>query len=114
MHALYVKLLELLFHLKVYAGPVGMHAICSFFGFLVYVQAYHRGIRYPEYVVLTLGRFRRNWWRQEISGLTCTADQRESVMLSSLAFTESYFLNEVKDANVTATSGIVRIRCLIL
>ena len=54
------------------------------------------------------GGFRINWWRQEIPGLTCTADQRESVLPLSLAFTDNYFLNEVRDANVTASSGIVR------
>ncbi len=58
---------------------------------------------------MTLGRFRINWWRQEIPGLTCTADQRESVLPLSLAFTDNYFLNEVRDANDTASSGIVRL-----
>ena len=72
------------------------------------MQAYHRGIQYPQYLLLTLGRFRKNWWRQEMKGLTCTADQREIVMTSSLAFTENYFIDEVKDADVTTTSGLVR------
>lgn len=56
---------------------------------------------------MTLGRFRHEWWRQVIPGLTCTADQRERVMSSSIAFTESYFLDEEKDANLTTTPGIV-------
>jgi hypothetical protein len=78
----------------------------------MHMQAYHQGIRYPKYVIMTLGRFRKFWWRQEIPDLTCTADQRESVMASSLAFTENYFLDEVRDANITTTSGMVRLRLL--
>ena len=71
------------------------------------MQAYHRGIHYPKHIVMILGRApRRNWWRQEVPGLTCTAGQRESVLPSSLAITENHFLEE-KDNNITATSGIV-------
>ena len=71
-------------------------------------QAYHRGIRYPKHIVMTLGRFRRFWWRQEVPDLNCTADERESVLFSSLAITENHFLDEEKDINITASSGIVR------
>ena len=80
------------------------------------IQAYHRGIRYPKYIVMTLGRYRRFWWRQEDPklNLTCTADQRESVLPSSLGFSESYFLDEEKDANVTTTSGMVSVEELSL
>ena len=72
-----------------------------------FLQAYHRRIKHPQYVLLTLGRFRNNWWRQEIEGLTCTADQRELVMTASLAFTENYFIDEERDADIVTTSGLV-------
>ena len=72
------------------------------------MQAYHKGIHYPKHIVITLGHSRRLWWRQEVPGLNCTADQRESVLPSSLAVIRNRFLDEEKDGNVTATSGMVR------
>ena len=71
------------------------------------IQAYHKDIHYPKHIVITIGRSRRLWWRQEVPGLNCTADQRESVLPSSLAVTENRFLYEENDGNVTSTSGMV-------
>lgn len=43
----------------------------------------------------------------EGEGLPCTADERERVLLSTLAFTGTVFLDPVADANITVTAGIV-------
>ena len=74
---------------------------------LPHMQAYNKDIHYPKHIIMTPGRSRKFWWRQEIPGLNCTADQRESVLPFSLSVTENYFLDEDKDANITTTSGIV-------
>ena len=75
------------------------------------VQAYKRNIRYPRYLLLTLGWYSQLWWRLEGEGenLNCTVEERESVLSSSLAFLQFSFLNGTSevDRNLVTTSGIV-------
>ena len=59
------------------------------------------------YLLLTIGWYRRQWWRIEDVGLTCTAADRESVLPLSLAFLNFHFLNEKANANLTTDTGIV-------
>ena len=75
---------------------------------MFFLQAYHRGIHYPRHVLLTLGWYRQNWWRDEDStaNLSCTAEQRESVLNISLAFLQCDFLGD-EDLNMTTETGIV-------
>ena len=61
----------------------------------------------PQYLLLTIGWYSRFWWRAEEPGLNCTAYQRETVLPSTLAVTDDFFLDEVDDANLTTTPGIV-------
>lgn len=75
---------------------------------LQYMQAYYRDIYFPKHLVFTIGRFRRFWWRVEYPGLNCTADQRESVLHHSLSFSDSPFLDEENDVNLTTSFGLVR------
>lgn len=79
---------------------------------LQYMQAYYRDIYFPKHLVFTIGRFRRFWWRVEYPGLNCTADQRESVLHHSLSFSDSPFLDEENDVNLTTSFGLVR-PCII-
>lgn len=61
----------------------------------------------PQYLLLTIGWYNRFWWKVEQAGLNCTADQRESVLSSSLAVTDEVFLDAANDVNLTTTAGIV-------
>ena len=75
------------------------------------LQAYHRGIRYPHHVLLTLGWYGQNWWRVEDPNLSCTAQERESVLNRSLAFLQCDFL---EDLNTTTDTAIVNLPpCLL-
>ena len=74
----------------------------------MYMQAYERDMFFPKYTLLILGRYGRNWWRRDSPpNLSCTADEREKVLLSMLAVSESPFLG-VNDVKRTTTPGIVR------
>ena len=53
-----------------------------------------------------MGWYSRFWWKEEQPGLTCTAEQRESVLLHTLAVTDEVFIDEGQ-ANLTITPGIV-------
>ena len=71
------------------------------------LQVYDTITRLPyRYVLLTMGWYSRFWWKEEQPGLTCTAEQRESVLLHTLAVTDEVFINEGQ-ANLTITPGIV-------
>ena len=59
-----------------------------------------------RYVLLTMGWYSRFWWRAEQPGLSCTAEQRESVLSSTLAVTDEVFIDD-SQANLTITPGIV-------
>ena len=67
-------------------------------------QAYHRGLKYPRYLLLTPAWYEAGWWLEEDDGLSCTAEQRTSVLPSSLAFVHFDFL---EDVNMTTDTGIV-------
>ena len=50
----------------------------------------------------------RFWWKLDYGvNITCTVEERERVLLSSLALLSSEFLNETADVNRTTTTGIV-------
>ena len=69
-----------------------------------YPQAYHRGLRYPRHLLLTIAWYARNWWLVEEQNISCTAEQRESVLPTSLGFLHFDFL---QDLNLTTDTGIV-------
>ena len=69
-----------------------------------YPQAYYRGLRYPRHLLLTVAWYARNWWLVEEQNISCTAEQRESVLPTSLAFIHFDFL---QDLNLTTDTGIV-------
>jgi hypothetical protein len=56
---------------------------------------------------MTPGWYRRLWWRVDNENLSCTVEERETVLTSSLAFLHFRFLNETADANLTTMTGIV-------
>ena len=70
------------------------------------LQAYHRGVHYPHHLLLTLGWYGQNWWREEDQNSTCTAQERESVLNRSLAFLQCDF---IEDLNLTTDTGIVNL-----
>ena len=70
-------------------------------------QAFKREIRLPQYLLLTLGWYENFWWRVEDEGLNCTVEERESVLLSSLAGLSFKFLDEEADEDLTTSTGIV-------
>ena len=66
-------------------------------------------MRFPKYLMLITGWHRRFWWRVEQPEVSCTADERESVLPSMLAITQLVFLDEMGDHNDNVTTpGIVR------
>ena len=67
-------------------------------------QAYHRGLRYPCHLLLTAAWYARNWWLVEDQNISCTAEQRGSVLPTTLAFLHFDFL---QDVNLTTDTGIV-------
>ena len=65
-------------------------------------------MRYPKYLFLITGWHRRFWWRVEQPEINCTADERESVLPSSMAISQLVFLDEEGDHNdIPTTPGIV-------
>ena len=73
-------------------------------------QAFHVGTHYPTHLLLTFHWYEERWWLKENSdvSLTCTAEERESVLVYSLAF--NFILPPVshrKNENVTTDVGIV-------
>ena len=77
-------------------------------------QAFHRDIHLPRYVLLTFGWYSQFWWKEEQPALTCTADERESVLPSTLAITDEVYIQEdSSEINRTTTPGIVNISCSV-
>lgn len=75
---------------------------------LMLLQAFHRRIHLPQYVLITLGWNSRFWWEVEQPNLTCTAEERESVLPYTLAVSDEFFIQEgSRDINNTITPGIV-------
>ena len=72
------------------------------------MQAYEHGIQLPRYLLLTPGWYSRFWWRVEGEGLSCTVQQREAVLTSSLAFLHFAFLDPETDGNLSTSTGIVK------
>lgn len=78
-------------------------------------QAFHLGVRYPTHLLLTFQWYDQRWWLKENGvadvHLTCTADERESVLPHSLAF--NFVLADLlKEENVKTDIGIVRFQVL--
>ena len=76
----------------------------------MHVQAFHRGLFAPRYVIITIGWLREFWWNEGIEegDLNCTAAQRQQVLSFSLAVSDEIFLDLERDADVVTTPGIVR------
>ena len=76
-----------------------------------FLQAFCRGIHYPTHLLLTFQWYEERWWLKESGAsdvnLTCTAEERESVLMHSLAF--NFVLSDyLKNQDVTTDVGIVR------
>ena len=72
-----------------------------------HLQAYKKGIFFPKFLLLTLAWYEESWWKVDTENLSCTVDQREKVLESSLAFIHIEYLNEAEHANRNTTTGIV-------
>lgn len=72
------------------------------------MQAYNRNQRLPQYLFITIGWYRNLWWTEDYVNLTCTVEEIESMLLSSLSISDEIYLDRVRDANITTTPGIVR------
>ena len=75
------------------------------------IQAFHRNAYYPTHLLLTFQWYEEQWWLKENGAsdvnLTCSAEERESVLIHSLVF--NFVLSDhLKDENVTNDVGIVR------
>ena len=74
------------------------------------MQAFHHDIHYPTHLLLTFQWYNERWWLKENGitdvNLTCSADERESILPYSLAF-NFLSLDHLKDHNVTTDVGIV-------
>ena len=84
-----------------------IHAACShFLPYMSCPQAYQRGLRYPRHLFLTYGWYVQEWWRVEDQNLSCTAQERESVLNRTLAFLQFDF---IEDLDMSTSIGIVRL-----
>ena len=77
-----------------------------------YMQAFRRGVHYPTHLLLTFQWYEERWWLKENRAgsdvnLTCTAEQREGVLMHSLAF-NFVLLDFLKNQDVTTDVEIVR------
>ena len=75
--------------------------------FLIHIQAYKQGIMPPQHIFLTVAWYSDQWWTVDTEGLSCTMEQRERVLLTTLAVRASGFLDVVNDVNLTTDTGIV-------
>ena len=75
--------------------------------YCVTLQAFRLDIRLPQYLLMTLGWYIDSWWTVDDESLNCTVEERESVLPSSLAVLNTFFLDEINDVNLTTTVGIV-------
>ena len=76
------------------------------------MQAFHHGVHYPTHLLLTFQWYEERWWLKENRAgsdvnLTCTAEQREGVLMHSLAF-NFVLLDFLKNQDVTTDVEIVR------
>ena len=70
----------------------------------IHPQAYHLNLHYPRHTFITIGWYASKWWLVENPSLSCTPQQRESVLPFSLAVLEYVF---IEDLNMTTHTGIV-------
>ena len=61
-------------------------------------------MKFPVHLLLTAAWYAPRWWLLEDEDYSCTAQERESVLPTSLAFLHFEFL---EDDNLTTTTGIV-------
>ena len=55
-------------------------------------QAFDRGLRYPQYLFLTYAWYSDQWWELDTENLTCSADDRASVLPRTLALLHFDFI----------------------
>ena len=57
---------------------------------VVTMQAFKRGLRYPQYVYLLYGWYRHQWWHisSDNDNVTCTRSQMEQVLERSILVTQ--------------------------
>ena len=68
-------------------------------------QAYHLNLHYPRHTFITTGWYAPNWWLVKNPSLSCTPQQRETVLPLSFAVLQYVF---IEDLNMTTDTGIVR------
>ena len=73
-----------------------------------FLQAYTRGLRYPQYMFMTYGWFPDLWWEQQDADLNCTADQRNLVLNHTLALLQYDFPEHLNGTAATDT-GLVSV-----
>ena len=61
-------------------------------------------MKFPVHLLMTAAWYAPRWWLLEDENYTCSALERENVLLTSLAFLHFEFLT---DLNLTTTTGIV-------
>ena len=84
---------------------------------LKFLQAFCHGVHYPTHLLLTFQWYEERWWLKENGAsdvnLTCTAEERETVLMHSLAF--NFVLSDyLKNQDVTTDVGIVRRMQLVI
>ena len=67
-------------------------------------QAYHLNLHYPHHTFITTGWYAPKWWLVKNPSLSCTPQQRESVLPLSFAVLQYVF---IEDLNMTTDTGIV-------
>ena len=77
-------------------------------------QAFHLGIRYPTHLLLTFQWYDERWWLEDNDvsdvNLTCSGEERESVLRYSLAF-NFILVDLLNDKNITTNVGMIIVRC---
>ena len=67
----------------------------------VMIQAYRRGLRYPRHLFIFMAWYQGRWWLRRDENETCTAEERETVLLHALLV--HHFNFEVPDDYNTTT-----------
>jgi len=69
------------------------------------VQAYQRGVMYPQFIFLHPAWWVGNWWKGgDMENFTCTVDQRERVVYRSIAV---LLYEYIENNNTVAQTGTV-------
>ena len=85
-----------------------LHKLTDSLHYILYMhtcaQAYRRGLHYPRHLLLTPAWYAQQWWLEEDQLSTCTPQQLESVLPTSLALLHFNFL---QNNSMTTDTGIV-------